>query len=74
MEKVGPERRMIVEERGQGLCSGAGAEKDRKNQPERTGIAGLELFSAALVELRPTRVFRFKALVPGPAFELIAGS
>ena len=64
MEKIDPERRMIVEARGQGLCSRARGEKDGKKQPERTGIAGLESLSAALVKLRTDESVPFQSSNP----------
>ena len=64
MEKVGPERRMIVKARGQGLCSGAGAEKDGKKQPEHTGIASPESPGAALAKLRTDESVAFQSSNP----------
>ena len=64
MEKVDPERRMIVEARGQVLRSRARAEKDGKKQPERTGIAGLESLSTALVKLRTDESVPFQSSNP----------
>ena len=64
MEKVGSERRMIVKARGQGLCSGAGAERDGKKQPERTGIAGPESPGAALAKLRADESVPFQSSNP----------
>ena len=64
MEKTGPERRMIVKARGQGLRSGTGAEKDGKKQPERTGIAGPESPDAALAKLRTDESVPFQSSNP----------
>ena len=64
MEKVGPERRMIVKARGQGLCSGAGAEQNGKKQAERTGVAGPEPLGAALAKLRTDESVPFQSSNP----------
>ena len=55
---------MIRQARGYSLCGCDRTEKDRKQQPERTSIGGLESLSAALVKLRPDESVPFQCSSP----------